>query len=199
MNLRASFSRWHCGAAVSTVASPLRIFQSFNIHDAKGKIRSGGRRGFAPRPTRGMIPLDPQLPKLLEQTSTILSGCFAGLRTISSFWPQESWENPRGKASFLLGIFSAFPGCFASGLAALPPGQKHNGKRFGSFQQHAGKRLIAASCYFLKCGSRAVTALVGGLGAESPQRSLCSYLLYAVHKHAARERTAQRNSQRPLI
>ena len=131
-------------------------------------MRTGGWRGFAPHPTRGMIPLDPQFPKLLEQTSTILSGCFAGLRTISSFWPQESWENPRGKASFLLGIFSAFPGCFASGLAALPPGQKHNGKRFRSFQQHAGKRLIAASCYFPNAGPGRLPPWSGVWGRKAP-------------------------------
>ena len=51
-----------------------------------------------------------------------------GMTKVRGLLAKESRENPRGKSSLFPGDYSqAFPGCEASGLAASPPGQKHNG------------------------------------------------------------------------
>jgi len=55
-----------------------------------------------------------------------------GLRKQESFWPKKVRENPRGKACFSLRIFPLlFPDAEHPGLAALPPGQKHNDTNSG--------------------------------------------------------------------
>ncbi len=81
--------------------------------------RQGAPRPLAPS-ARDFIPCNPTG----EKTSWGRENNFRLLRRIKwkieGFWPTESRENPRGESSLSHWDYSpAFPGCFASGLAAF--------------------------------------------------------------------------------
>ena len=91
---------------------------------------NGDRRGFAPHPTRAVTALDPQLAIILVGTNQQPPPAALGYEKFEGFWPIESLGKSEGESSLSPADYSlAFPGCFASGLAALPPGQKHNGTK----------------------------------------------------------------------
>ena len=68
----------------------------------------------------------------LEETNSLRLPRW-GYGKFEGFWPKKARKIPRGKFTFSWGFFLGFPGCEASGLAASPPGQKHNGVKIGFF------------------------------------------------------------------
>ena len=78
---------------------------------------TGGHWRFVPAP--GAWPLDPAKRKNAVGKRKQLSLAALGrtqVRRLLAY--RKPGNNPQGRASFPLGIFPAFPGCFAFGLAA---------------------------------------------------------------------------------
>ena len=95
------------------------------------KFSKEERWGCSPQtPTRVLSTLDPQLAICFAGKSRQAPPAALGLRKVRGLLAQESPRTSEGESSLSPADDSlAFPGCFASGLAALPPGQKHNGTK----------------------------------------------------------------------
>ena len=82
---------------------------------------------FAPDPNQ--VPEDPG-PAIGEITLLEISMASASRAGVTESLRASGPRKPgksQGKSELFPGDYSlAFPGCFASGLAASPPGQKHN-------------------------------------------------------------------------
>ena len=91
-------------------------------------------------------------------------------RKIEGFWPKESRENPRGESELSPRDSSqAFPGCFASGLAAFSGWARSitTSSLAASFKRQ--REIVVSSHPVISAGerSRRIILLVGS-GADSP-------------------------------
>ena len=141
--------------------------------------REGDRRGVAPLPTRGIIPLDPYLRMLLDAASRLVSrsclkkrerpACRRVLpgtaaksrRTGAQSAPGKGTGESLGKASFPPGII---PSLFLCPEAS----------NFSQLRVTGGGCLFFPTSNFANYGSRVLSTLVGS-GAK-PRRSPCCAL-----------------------
>ena len=95
------------------------------------QIKHKGTLGlFAPDPNQGPEDPGPATGEITLLGISTASACRAGVtESLRASGPRKPGKI-RGENSFSPTDYSlAFPGCKASGLAALPPGQKHNGTK----------------------------------------------------------------------
>ena len=97
----------------------MRLVGLFRKEPFNALTKQGPPRPLNPAP--GAWPLDPAQQKTLLGRENNFRLLRWEERKIEGFWPKESRENPRGGKSELSPRDSsqAFPGCFASGLAAF--------------------------------------------------------------------------------
>ena len=129
------------------------------------------RRGFAPYPTRGMIPLDPSPGEVAWMDLPTDSACRAGdYESLRASGPRKPGKSPGGKLAFPGGLFPGFPRmlCIRVGRQRRP-GQKHNGGKFCyPFQATAGICFLSASGNIRRRGCRGSSPAVGSGAAEAP-------------------------------
>ena len=94
-----------------------RNFRNLQVFSLRYRIPWGLR---APRPAPEGFPLWTPTGETAILGRHTASACDWGIRYMEGFWPIESRENPRWESLLSPEDYSpAFPGCFASGLAAF--------------------------------------------------------------------------------
>ena len=151
------------------------IFANCQPGRRQKKARWGDVRGFAPRPTRGMMPLDPALAEVVD--------------AVVKRFPAADWKERPSLTRCASGpaAESGQPGCKASGESQgiIPRKKRAFSLGFSRLSwarslhtivkpSAAGGGCLVFPMYSLRLReSRGRRPLVGGLGAESLQRSLC--------------------------
>ncbi len=158
------------------------------------------QRGFAPHPTRAVTALDPHLAKILAWVKRAIFASRWEIRKIGRFWPKKAGKILRGKACFPLRDYSpAFPGCKASGLAALSGRARSTKPSCRTIFLH----LTAGGCFLSLSGNirmrrcRGSSPAAGSGAAEAPGVPLSLTVRAASRAQRRNRRAAWRSFRRP--